>query len=347
MQRDSRWNVSGPRCAPEWSGGSPGRRLAARAALSALLALAAGCASEPQDRIARIYAWKGEPTPRNVAKIRSLLTDTDRDVRATALHALVAIAVPDAAEIAKAALSDPDGFVRAMAAKSLGSVGTRRDVAQLVELLASDPDWHARQRAVEALETLGGPDAISALNAALEDPVSGVRLAAVRALGSLDPAAAVGTLARMVLDDPEWEIRVHAVRALGLSRRTEALGALEAARDDPNEFVRATASLALKRLRSGPLESGGAEARPPTVEPAAEDQPVPQEPPSEYPPGSPRSREAEHEGASPERFATATLCIASGSDRVYIPRLVPDGARLATRPRVAAVLVSAYSGGVR
>jgi len=216
--------------------------------LAALCLLFGACARDPQDAIGRIYAWKAQPTDRNVAKIRSYLADPDRDVRATSLHALVSLAVQDAAAISLSALGDGDGFVRATAARCLGELREASAAAPLGERLASDPDWHVRRLAAEALAAIGGAEAVAALVLALEDPVRSVRLAAVAGAGELDPEAAFDVLARIVLDDPDWEVRVQAARAIGRSKRPEALPTLEAAQKDPNEFVRAAASAALAGL---------------------------------------------------------------------------------------------------
>jgi HEAT repeat protein len=58
----------------------------------------------------------------------------------------------------------------------------------------------------------------------------------------------VDPLAGVVLDDSDWEVRAEAARRLGDSGRPEALPALEAAAADPNEFVRAAASAARRKL---------------------------------------------------------------------------------------------------
>jgi len=73
-----------------------------------------------------------------------------------------------------------------------------------------------------------------------------VRLAAIRELRAFDPRAAKERLARLLLDDPSWEIRVQAARALGETGEADVKAALEAALEDPNEFVRGAAANSLK-----------------------------------------------------------------------------------------------------
>lgn len=206
------------------------------------------CGSTPDDRRAQIYDLQENPTEKNLQKMRERLADEDRDVRATALFALVSLNVPDAGELALAALADDDGFVRATAAKLLGDLGSPGAVPALGERLVQDPDPVARQRCAEALALIGGEAAEQALAPALEDPLKSVRLAAVKGIIELNPAAAFDALARMVATDEEWEIRVNAAQGLGRSGLPEAEPFLEAALEDGNEFVRAAATNALKAL---------------------------------------------------------------------------------------------------
>jgi HEAT repeat protein len=99
----------------------------------------------------------------------------------------------------------------------------KKPVADLVqELKASDEA--VRIRAAERLGEAGAdaaPDAVPALSEALGDRSSIVRAAAAKALGSFGPGA----------------------RA--------AVGALEKARNDPDEAVRLEAAAALKKIQGG------------------------------------------------------------------------------------------------
>ena len=79
-----------------------------------LLLAVVGCSGAPQERRWDIYELAADPTPENVARIREMLEDPDRDIRATALNKLVGLKVPDAGALAIAGLNDYDGFVRAI-----------------------------------------------------------------------------------------------------------------------------------------------------------------------------------------------------------------------------------------
>ncbi len=217
--------------------------------MAALVTLFAwSCSSTPAERRDRLYELREDPSARNVERIRAHLADEDRDVRATALYGLVAIDVPDAPELALAALEDPDGFVRATAAKLLGDLGVDEAVPALVEHLRDDPDPVTRQRCAETLGLLGGEPAAAALCRALDDPLKQVRLAAVDGAARLDPGGCYDRLALLLFEDPEWEIRARAANGLGLSGDAAAVEPLRRALDDRNEFVRSAAANALTML---------------------------------------------------------------------------------------------------
>jgi HEAT repeat protein len=208
--------------------------------------LALHCGSGPEDRRLSIYELKREPTEENLQRIHAMLSDPDRDVRATALNALVGLAVPESKDLALDALDDSDGFVRATAVKLLGDLGDPDHVGAIARVLTEDPDAVARQRAAESLTRLEGEEAVQALARALADPMERVRMAAVQGLSKLDPGFATDELVRVLHDDAVWEIRAEAARALGLTGDPEIVAELEAALEDPNEFVRSAVENALR-----------------------------------------------------------------------------------------------------
>ena len=208
--------------------------------------VAVHCGPRPEERRLSIYDLKSNPTQENVKLIRDLLADTDRDVRATALNALVGLDAADSASLALQALGDPDGFVRATAAKLLGDLADPAHVAALAECLLRDPDPVARQRAAESLARLGGPGALDALAQGLADPMERVRMAGVEGLANIDPGYARLELAGVLREDASWEVRSQAAHALGLTGDPEIVPDLRAALEDPNEFVRSAAGNALR-----------------------------------------------------------------------------------------------------
>jgi len=222
--------------------------IAAAVAVGWLLAIS-GCGSSPEERRSEIYELRQDPTPENLLQIRILLEDQDRDVRATALHVLVVLSVPDATDLAIRALEDPDGFVRKIAAKSLEELGDSAAVPALARRLLEDEDPRVRRTSAIALTAIGGEEAARELMDAMEDPMKEVRLEVVKGVARLDPSGALDRLATLLLQDPDWEIRVQAAAGLGRSGQEEAIPAMEeAAKNDLNEFVRAAATKALKEL---------------------------------------------------------------------------------------------------
>jgi HEAT repeat protein len=218
------------------------------AATLVLALVLSGCSSSPDERRGEIYECKRDPTPANVEQIRTYLDDDDRDVRATAMFAIVDLDAEGAREVALAALDDPDGFVRRTAADSIAMLDDPTTVPHLTRVLLEDEDPRVRRAAAETLRQIGGPDAVVALSQALEDPMKEVRLSATKGVAQLDPLSSIETLSLMVIKDPDWNIRAHAAAALGDSGLPEVIPALVQAENDSNEFVRAAAATAREKL---------------------------------------------------------------------------------------------------
>ena len=270
---------------------SPHRDLAAGFVILALLGSVAGCSRDRNERISAVYDLKANPTPQNVDRLRRLAADPDRDVRATALNALVSLRPDGVGELTRHALGDEDGFVRATAAKLLADLGDPADATILGSRLREDPDPIVRRRAAEALGRLAGDVALAALADGLRDPMDDVRLAAARGLRELNPGYAKVELARLLLEDPTHDVRVQAAAALGESGDPEVRSVLETALADPNEFVRATAANALRVHRTvappaptpstAPAPAPTPEATPPPTPEATTPPPTPEPTPAE------------------------------------------------------------------
>ena len=211
-----------------------------------------GCVDSTTERIAEIYELKMDPSPENLATLRELLGDKNRDLRVTALNSLVTLGVDDAADLAVAALRDEDAFVRATAAKLVGDQDDPSLSGFLARVLREDPDALVRKRACQALAETAGDEAGPALISALRDPDSLVRLEAIKGAKKIAPGQGSSRLAELLAEDPMWEVRVRAASALGLCGDPAAGEALRAALTDPVEFVRAAAARALEVYRPDP-----------------------------------------------------------------------------------------------
>ena len=211
-----------------------------------------GCEKPTDEKIADIYQLRMNPTPENLATLRELLEEENRDLRVTALNSIVTLGVDDAADLAVAALEDEDAFVRATAAKLVGDQDDPALSGFLARVLREDSDALVRKRACQALARIAGDEAGPALIAALRDPDARVRLEAINGAKRVAPGQGSARLVELLANDPMWEVRVRAASALSLAGDPAAGEALQAALSDPVEFVRAAAAKALKDFKPEP-----------------------------------------------------------------------------------------------
>ncbi len=115
-------------------------------------------------------------------KIAKALDDPDAWVRVGALWALKALGSAEQREAILPLLADRAPEVRANALETLGRAEDARPLLQ-------DPDVDVRCAAAKVLMATGSADDARLLSPLLEDANRGVREAAIRALGRLDPAA--------------------------------------------------------------------------------------------------------------------------------------------------------------
>ncbi|MFJ3778503.1 fumarate reductase/succinate dehydrogenase flavoprotein subunit [Streptomyces sp. NPDC090075] len=181
------------------------------------------------------------------------LADRDASVRRTAVAVLTETAPPGTGQALAGALADADAGVRSAAASSLRELvetlppePALRD-ALAAALAVSDPVVRAAALDVLRALRLGDPDLFAA---SLSDADPAVRIEAVRALVSVDAAAA---LARAVAD-PSREVRVTVAKALGTvgaagsgaaPERDGVLDALTTLTGDADVLVRGAAYEAL------------------------------------------------------------------------------------------------------
>jgi HEAT repeat protein/lysophospholipase L1-like esterase len=194
------------------------------------------------------------PEARGAApRLNAMLQDPRECVRYAAAHALWRIGTtPEELGTLVEALQNPDGYVRAFAAWSLGNLGPSAGPA-VPALVATLSQEETDVVAAAALARIGAAahEAVPALVGALRHADAGRRWRAARTLGRIGPAAAAGVPAlEDALEDPSDVVRLHAARALGrigLAARPAA-GALQRATGDPDVNVRGEARRALERI---------------------------------------------------------------------------------------------------
>ena len=185
--------------------------------------------------------------PRMVAALTAALKDTDKEVRETAMHALVQLRDPSVFEPLTQALKDSSSDVREQAAFGLGQLRDKRAIEPLVSML-KDVDAEVRQQVVFALGQLRDRAAVPGLIVALKDAAPNVREQAAFALGQIRDGAAVEGLA-IAIKDENPEVREQAVFALSQIRDPRAVSPLISALKDTNAEVRQNAAFALGQLR--------------------------------------------------------------------------------------------------
>jgi HEAT repeat protein/beta-lactamase regulating signal transducer with metallopeptidase domain len=188
---------------------------------------------------------KGDP--RTIAALTAALKDSDKEVRETAMHALVQLRDPSIYEPLVQALKDPAPDVREQAAFGLGQLRDKRAVEPLVAALKDD-NADVREQAAFALGQLRDRSAAAALTGALKDENADVREQAIFALGQLrDPAAIEGLT--LAMRDASPDVREQAAFALGQIRDKRAIEPLVSALKDSDADVREQAAFALGQIR--------------------------------------------------------------------------------------------------
>ena len=189
----------------------------------------------------------GRADARMVAALTAALKDPDKEVRETAMSALVQLRDPSVFEPLVQALKDASPDVREQAAFGLGQMRDRRAVQPLIGAL-KDENPDVREKAAFALGQLHDPAAVDGLGGAIKDSDADVREQAVFALGQIRDRRAVQPLIG-ALRDSSPDVREKAAFALGQLGDRAAVDALMAAVKDANKDVREHVIFALGQLR--------------------------------------------------------------------------------------------------
>lgn len=140
--------------------------------------------------------------------------------------------------------SDPSSIRRADAASALGEFLAVPGIAACATALAADADATVRAAAASALGRLNS-DGNGALETALGDSDSGVKLAALHAAARINSFVAMANVSALLMD-PNADVRRNALNVLDALDATDALVAVTAAaQNDSDATVRAEACHAL------------------------------------------------------------------------------------------------------
>ncbi|MEV8504872.1 fumarate reductase/succinate dehydrogenase flavoprotein subunit [Actinoplanes sp. NPDC051475] len=190
------------------------------------------------DRIVAVLAL-GEQEPA-LGAFGPFLSDTDPDVRRTAVATLVEVAPAGVADALVDALADDHAEVRAAAVAGLREMA---DVLPATPALAnrlrsavSSPDPAVRQVVAE-LQRITGVGATADFRAAVADPDQAVRLQAVRGLVRLNDLVGLAAGA----GDPAREIRVAVAHGVGTVGDSGGAAVLHGLAGDDDPLVRAAA----------------------------------------------------------------------------------------------------------
>ena len=185
--------------------------------------------------------------PRMVAALTAALKDSDKEVRETAMQALVQLRDPAIFDPLVQALKDGSPDVREKAAFGLGQMRAKRAVQPLIATL-KDENADVREQVVFALGQLRDPSAVEGLAIAVRDANADVRQQAVFALGQIRDRRALEPLIS-ALKDAAPDVREQAAFALGQIRDRAAVDALMVAIKDADTDVREQVVFALGQLR--------------------------------------------------------------------------------------------------
>jgi HEAT repeat protein/beta-lactamase regulating signal transducer with metallopeptidase domain len=185
--------------------------------------------------------------PRMIAALTAALKDTDKEVRETAMHALVQMRDPSVFEPLVQALKDVSPDVREQAAFGLGQLRDRRAVDPLAVAL-KDEHAEVREKAAFALSQIRDRTAIPALTAALKDADADVREQALFALSQFRDPATIDAFV-IALRDSNADVREKAAFSLGQLRDRRGVEPLISALKDTDADVREQAAFGLGQVR--------------------------------------------------------------------------------------------------
>lgn len=152
-------------------------------------------------------------------------------------------------EVSTALVADPSPKVRKSAAYALWRLNSAGPNNELGKAIA-DPDVEVRMQALFTATRVSSFSDVVAVTAQISDESPRVRKRAAEALGVMRAKDAVVGLIGLTSPNTESDalVRAAAVAALGQIADPAAKDAVVAAQDDPDQFVKDAAKIALRRL---------------------------------------------------------------------------------------------------
>lgn len=177
-----------------------------------------------------------------------LATDPDPLRRSYAAAALGEFLFsPGVPACAQALLNDGDARVRAASASALGRLND--DGSGALGRAMADGDATVRLAALGAAGIVNTFSSLPAVAALTTDPISDVRRRAMEVLDGLDAKDTVTAVAAAAKGDSDAGVRAAACHALGTFGDASVVPLLTTlSQNDPNQFVRDQASIAIKRI---------------------------------------------------------------------------------------------------
>ncbi len=192
---------------------------------------------EAEHRLSRsCLVWLSDLDSHQTGRLHAVMREMPVEVRRGLLESLVEAAGQrielDFEAIARLALSDEDGSVRALAIRGLWESKDWRLGEKFLELVEGDPDLQVRLQAVIALGSF-------------------LLLSEYEEI-STDLGRRIGDcLLRLARSDLPMNLRRRAVESLGYSSRDEVPEVLRAYYEDPDPVVRSSVLLAMGRTADG------------------------------------------------------------------------------------------------
>lgn len=131
---------------------------------------------------------------------------------------------------------------------SMNAAEQRRWVGELAKLVEHDASAHMRGQAVRAAGRSTVPEALTVIEAGMQDDHFKVRMIACTALASRADAEATRLLAESVSSETHKDVRLAAIKSLGAHRGPQATDALKLALQEPDLAYRHASIASLRQV---------------------------------------------------------------------------------------------------